>query len=231
VSPLSSADTTTDAPAEDDVEVEVDERRQAILDELTSRLGDGVVDSHIRPGDDLWVRVERPRWRDTGAELKAMGFAFFDYLSAIDWLPSPFGRDMDAQEDRVVSGAADPEPAPIEQGYAGGETRFQVIAHLFDISRGLGVHLKADLPDDDLTIGTWSSIFLGANWHEREAMEMFGITFLGHPNPVKLYLPHDFQGFPLRKDFPLLARRVRPWPGIVDVEPMPGSDSDDGEDE
>jgi NADH-quinone oxidoreductase subunit C len=226
---LSSADATTDAPAEEEVEVEVDERRQAVLDELTARLGDAVVGSHIRPGDDLWVRVERAAWPDAAVAAKELGFTFFDYLSAIDWLPSPFGRDMDAQEDRVVSGAADPEPAPIEQGYAGGETRFQVIAHLFDISRGLGVHLKADLPDDDLTIGTWSSIFLGANWHEREAMEMFGIAFAGHPDPGKLYLPHDFQGFPLRKDFPLLARRVRPWPGIVDVEPMPGGDDEEGD--
>jgi NADH-quinone oxidoreductase subunit C len=60
---------------------------------------------------------------------------------------------------------------------------------------------------------------------------MFGITFDGHPNLIKLYLPADFQGFPLRKDFPLLARRVRPWPGIVDVEPMPGGDDTEGEGE
>ena len=51
---------------------------------------------------------------------------------------------------------------------------------------------------------------------------MFGITFVGHPNLTHIYLPAEFQGNPLRKDFPLLARRIRPWPGIVDVEPMPG---------
>ena len=56
---------------------------------------------------------------------------------------------------------------------------------------------------------------------------MFGIDFIGHPNLVKLYLPADFDGNPLRKDFPLLTRRVRPWPGIVDVEPMPGSDDEE----
>ena len=117
------------------------------------------------------------------------------------------------------------------QGYAGGETRFQVIARLYSISAAMGINFKADLPDDDLSIGTWSSTFAGANWHEREAFEMFGISFDGHPNLIKLYLPSDFQGFPLRKDFPLLARRVRPWPGIVDVEPMPGSDDTEGEGE
>ncbi len=228
MSQLSSADTSTDVAADAEVEAEpeVDERRQAVLDDVTARLGDGVVGSHIRPGDDLWIRVDRAAWPEAAVAAKAMGFTFFDFLSAIDWLPSPYGRDMDAQEDLVVEGAAPKEPAPIEQGYAGGETRFQVIGRLYDVEAGLGVHLKADLPDDDLSIGTWSSTYAGANWHERETYEMFGISFVGHPNLIKLYLPLDFQGNPLRKDFPLLARRVRPWPGIVDVEPMPGQDDE-----
>jgi NADH-quinone oxidoreductase subunit C len=51
---------------------------------------------------------------------------------------------------------------------------------------------------------------------------MFGISFEGHPGLRHLYLPGEFEGHPLRKDFPLLARLVKPWPGIVDVEPMPG---------
>jgi NADH-quinone oxidoreductase subunit C len=53
---------------------------------------------------------------------------------------------------------------------------------------------------------------------------MFGITFNGHPHLSHIYLPGGFEGNPLRKDFPLLAREVKPWPGIVDVEPMPGDD-------
>jgi NADH-quinone oxidoreductase subunit C len=50
---------------------------------------------------------------------------------------------------------------------------------------------------------------------------MYGFDFVGHPNLIHLYLPGEFEGFPLRKDFPLLAREVKPWPGLVDVEPMP----------
>ena len=60
---------------------------------------------------------------------------------------------------------------------------------------------------------------------------MFGITFDGHPDLRHIYLPGEFEGYPLRKDFPLLARMVKPWPGIVDVEPMPAEDEDDGEDD
>jgi NADH-quinone oxidoreductase subunit C len=51
---------------------------------------------------------------------------------------------------------------------------------------------------------------------------MFGIDFQGHPHMRKLYLPEGFVGYPLRKSFPLLTREVKPWPGKVDVEGMPG---------
>jgi NADH-quinone oxidoreductase subunit C len=91
------------------------------------------------------------------------------------------------------------------------------------------VVLKADLPDDDLRIDSLVRLYAGANWHERECWEMFGITFDGHPGLRHLYLPGAFEGHPLRKDFPLVARLVKPWPGIVDVEPMPGEPSANGD--
>jgi NADH-quinone oxidoreductase subunit C len=103
-------------------------------------------------------------------------------------------------------------------------TRFQMLARLTQPHTTLGVNIKADVDDADLTIQSWTSVFAGANWHERETWEMFGIVFAGHPDLRKMYLPMDFEGYPLRKDFPLLARIVKPWPGIVDVEPMPGDD-------
>lgn len=227
VSQLSSADTETPEAAAP----QIDEAREAVLAEVTARLGEGVVGSHIRPGDDLWIRVDRANWVAAAEAAKAMGYRFFDFLSAIDWLPSPFGRDMDSQEDRIVSGAPAKEPEPTVQGYAGGETRFQLLARVYSITAGMGITFKCDLPDDDLTAGTWSNVYAGANWHEREAREMFGFSFDGHPNMINLYLPADFVGHPLRKDFPLLARRVRPWPGIVDVEPMPGVADEEGEGE
>jgi NADH-quinone oxidoreductase subunit C len=85
------------------------------------------------------------------------------------------------------------------------------------------VVIKADVPEDDFTVPSLTKVFAGANWHERECWEMFGITFDGHPGLRHLYLPGGFEGHPLRKDFPLVARMVKPWPGIVDVEPMPAS--------
>ena len=87
------------------------------------------------------------------------------------------------------------------------------------------------MPDDDPEMPTWIGVYAGAAWHERETWEMFGIRFAGHPDLRHIYLPGDFEGYPLRKDFPLLARMVKPWPGIVDVEPMPDDLAGDGEGE
>lgn len=225
---MSSAETEAGASEEAEPDEPTDDVREALVEEVRSELGDALVESHIRAGDDLWVRIERDAW-GTFAEVakQRLRFDFFDFLSAIDWLPSPFGRDMDAQEDVVAHGAPEREAAEMTHGYAGGDTRFQLLGRLASIARGIGITVKADLPDDDLVAGTWSGVYAGANWHERETAEMFGITFAGHPSLTKLYLPGAFEGHPLRKDFPLLARRVKPWPGIVDVEPLPVEESDD----
>ena len=84
--------------------------------------------------------------------------------------------------------------------------------------------LKTDITTDTMRVDSWTSVYPGADWHEREAWEMYGFAFTGHPRLRHLYLPSEFEGHPLRKDFPLLAREVKPWPGLVDVEPMPGED-------
>ncbi len=216
---MSSTDTDIDTAAEAGAEPDV--HREAWAVQLANALGEGFVEHHIIPGSDLWVRVTRDSWADAATAARdQLGCEFFDWLSAIDWLPSPYGRDMDAQEDNPEPKAAD----PLEQGHAGGETRFQIVMRLYSITDHMGITIKADLPDADLSVDTLLRVFPGVNWHEREAWEMFGINFNGHPDLRHIYLPGEFEGNPLRKDFPLLARRVKPWPGIVDVEMFPGEE-------
>jgi len=216
---------TEDAPAEE--APATDDAREAVLAELTEHLGDAVVDSLIKPGLGLWVRVATDAWTEAADVVRhKAGFRFFDFLSAIDWLPSPYGRYEDATVD-IPWPPPMPDRSQAVPGYTGGDTRFQVLASVAKPGTALRILLKADLPDDDLRIGTWIRTYAGAAWHEREAHEMFGITFEGNPDLRHLYLPTEFEGHPLRKEFPLLARVVKPWPGIVDVEPMPGEDADD----
>jgi NADH-quinone oxidoreductase subunit C len=212
------SDTTeTDTTATDDVlALPGDGLREGIIDDLRRRVGDAILDTHLSPNDDLWIRVRTDAWRATGEALKAAGFTWFGFLSAIDWLPSPYGKG----EDDPTAEPQEPD-TEIRQGVTGGDTRFQVVARLTDFDRHVGVTIKVDVPDDQLVVDSWSTLFAGANWHERETHEMYGIGFNGHPDLRNLYLPTDFEGYPLRKDFPLLARMIKPWPGIVDVEPMP----------
>ena len=208
----------------------IDELRDEIVSKLREELGDAVVDVHQIPGVDLWVRVTPEAWRTASEALRSQGFDYFCFLSAMDWMPSPFGTGENDPTEEVEE---DPAANEIQQGYAGGETRFQMLARVTDTRRHVSVTLKADVPeaaDGSMSIATWIPVYAGANWHERETHEMFGIHFEGHPDLRNMYLPGDFEGYPLRKDFPLLARLVKPWPGIVDVEPMPASADDEGDD-
>ncbi|MFM8312330.1 MAG: NADH-quinone oxidoreductase subunit C [Ilumatobacteraceae bacterium] len=202
-----------------------DALREGIVTTLREHLGEALLDSLVKPGDDVWVRVRNADWRRTGEVLRdVLGCDYFCFISGIDWMPSPYGRGED-----------DPSESPperdmsIRQGYAGGDTRMQVFARVVNVERKFGVTVKADVDDAAPSIASWTQVYAGANWHERECHEMFGIAFEGHPDLRNMYLPSDFEGYPLRKDFPLLARMVRPWPGIADVEPLPGDESEDGE--
>ena len=227
-----SAEPTENTAAETTEEVvvarEPDPLRDPLLEELASLVGDAVVETHVLPGKDMWVRVRPDAWAEVAHSVRfTLGARYFGFLSAIDWMPSPFGRSMDSEVDNLIKGAAEKKTETMSTGYAGGDTRFQVFARVANIKDHWGITLKADVGDENPSIETWTKVYAGADWHEREAWEMFGIDFVGHPGLRKIYLPADFEGTPLRKDFPLLARMVKPWPGIVDVEPMPGSGSDD----
>lgn len=209
-------------PEPEDTGPEIDEKAEAALAVLQSALNDAIIDSHIAPGRGLWIRVSADNWRAAATAARdALDCKFFDWLSVIDWLPSPYGRQHDAeQDDNEVK-----DPGPMTWGYTGGETRFQMICRVHSITRHIGVMIKADLDDNDPRIDSLIPVYVGANWHEREAMEMFGIAVDEHPDVRNIYLPGGFEGHPLRKDYPLLSRRIKPWPGIVDVELMPGDES------
>ena len=99
-----------------------------------------------------------------------------------------------------------------------GDRGFEVVTHLYSTTHNHNVRIKVPLEREDPVCPTISDIFPTANWHERETSEMFGIGFQGHPQPVKLLLPEPFEGHPLRKDFPLMSREAKPWPGAVEGE-------------
>jgi NADH-quinone oxidoreductase subunit C len=94
-----------------------------------------------------------------------------------------------------------------------GEEGFDVVVQLYSTTRHHQVRVKLAADGEDPVVPTISDLYPGANWHERETWELFGIRFDGHPQLVKLLLPEQFEGHPLRKDFPLTTRLAKPWPG------------------
>ena len=102
--------------------------------------------------------------------------------------------------------------------YRGKGSGYQVVTHLYPTRHNHHARLRVDCDAEDPHCPTLSDVWAGANWHEREAWELFGIVFDGHPHLVKLLLPEQFEGHPLRKDFALMTREAKPWPGAVEGE-------------
>ena len=99
-----------------------------------------------------------------------------------------------------------------------GPDGLEVITQLHSTTHAHDVRVKVRLPAEDPAVASIHDLYPTCDWHEREAMEMFGIRFEGHPRPVKLLLSEPFEGHPLRKDFPLMSREAKPWPGAVEGE-------------
>ncbi len=105
-------------------------------------------------------------------ELRDHENTFFDYLTCLSGLDNG------------------PEKAMME-----------VVYHLYSIPFNHHLILKVELPRETPTVPTVSDIWRSADWHEREAYDMFGIIFANHPDLRRILLPADWEGFPLRKDY------------------------------
>lgn len=111
----------------------------------------------------------------------ALGFAMFIDLTCVDYLRYP---------------AEQPG-------------RFGVIYTLLSPTLGVKVQVKAFVPGDDPRILTATDLFAGADWTEREVWDLYGVEFMGHPDLKRILMPDDYEGHPLRKDYPLRGRGER----------------------
>ncbi|GLY78775.1 NADH-quinone oxidoreductase subunit C [Actinoallomurus iriomotensis] len=93
------------------------------------------------------------------------------------------------------------------------EDGFAIVAHVYSLEEGHHLLVRTRVPRADPRLATAIDVYRGANWHERETHEMFGVVFDGHPGLTPLLLPEGFEGHPLRKEFVLAARVAKPWPG------------------
>ena len=156
-------------------------------DELGARVAGLVAGAEVDVSfGQLSVDVAAESWADTARVVRddpQIGCQFFDWLSAYD-------DSSDEHPDRLA-----------------------VVLHVWSTGHRHHLRLRTHVPRDGGSLPTLTGIFPGANWHERETYEMFGITFDGHPNLLPLLLPDGFEGHPLRKDFVLASRVAKTWPG------------------
>ena len=101
--------------------------------------------------------------------------------------------------------------------YPGREPRFEVVYHLYSLAVNHRVRLKVGVPEANPHLPSVTPVWRGANWLERETYDMYGIQFDGHPDLRRIYLYEEFEGHPLRKDYPKEKRQ--PLVTRADVEP------------
>jgi NADH-quinone oxidoreductase subunit C len=214
----------------------VDAVCEELLQSLRVQLGADLLGSAVQ-GRELVIRIPAAQWKPTiEFAKKRLGLTMFCFVSGLDWFESTLQAtryenvwgsvegDGDAPEDAGSAAAIG-----LQTGLAGGDSRFQVFCRLTSVTGHRGLTIKADLDEADPRVASIVTVFAGANWHERETWEMYGFWFEGHPGLRHIYLPTGFEGYPLRKDFPLLAREVKPWPGLTNVEPIAGEADEEAE--
>ncbi len=148
-----------------------------LLARLVETFGDRIVASHSECGDET-IAIRREDALDIFAQLRDRPEFAFNFL-------------MDATcVDRL-----------------GQRPRFEVVYHLTSLTHGHRLRVKIGVPEEDPVVPSLVPLWNAANWLEREAWDMFGIRFSGHPDLRRILLYEQFVGHPLRKDYPVNKRQ------------------------
>ena len=162
---------------------------QRVLQVLKEKFGDDVLDTHAQVGDETAI-VRAERWKEICRFLREdpqMAFDMFVDLCGVDYPDR--GNDTANALDR----------------------RFEVVLHLYSVQKRHRLRLKARVGDqegDNAEIDSVTEIWPGANWFERETYDLMGVTFRGHPDLRRILMYPEFEGHPLRKDYP--ANKTQP---------------------
>jgi NADH-quinone oxidoreductase subunit C len=162
---------------------------QNVLDRLKAQFSGGeILETGSQHGDE-WARVRRDAW-----------------LAVATFLRDDPATKMEMFIDLTVVDRFSSEP------------RFDVVLHLYSVSLKQRVRLYAGTPEEDPSLDSLCPVWAGANWFEREAYDLYGVRFKGHPDLRRILMYPEFVGHPLRKDYPKEKRQplVRRQPNSVD---------------
>ena len=147
------------------------------LKKLCDRFPDSVVETHSYRGDD------------TAVVKKEEILKICKFLRDDEALLYNFMMDLTAVD------------------YFGADPRFEVVYHFYSLQYNRRVRIKAKVSESDCTIDSIVSLWIAADWFEREAYDLYGIIFKGHPELKRILLYEGFEGHPLRKDYPIKKRQ------------------------
>jgi NADH-quinone oxidoreductase subunit C len=150
-----------------------------IIESLKTRFPGAVLDTYLFRGETTLI-IRRENIREICKHLKTdLDFLYLVDITGVDYL-----------------GIKTP--------------RYEVIYHIHrfgsDFDENVRIRLKVEIPEENLSIDSVTPVWSGANWLEREVYDMFGMDFVGHPDPRRILMPEDYEPFPLRKDFDVRNR-------------------------
>ncbi|MGE0322086.1 MAG: NADH-quinone oxidoreductase subunit C [Polyangiaceae bacterium] len=175
---------------------------QRVVEQVKKQFPGAVLESHSQHGDDTIV-VDPSKWAEIAQFLKESPKTSMEMLT-----------DLTAVD------------------YPEREPRFEVVAHLYSLSKGHRLRMKARVGDSDgkhAEIPSVEPLWGSANWMERECYDMFGVIFKGHPDLRRILMYPEFEGHPLRKDYP--ANRTQPlieYRDVPNIEKLPPFGTDEG---
>lgn len=161
---------------------------KALIELIKKNFAAAVLETHSLFGDETVV-VEAAAWKEVARFLRDTPQCSMDMLSdltAVDF----------------------PEREP----------RFEIVAHFYSLTKGHRLRVKTrtgDAEGDDAEVDSLTDLWASANWMEREVFDMFGVIFKGHPDLRRILLYPEFEGHPLRKDYP--ADKIQPLIAYRDV--------------
>ena len=135
--------------------------------------------------------------------------SIFEQFEDVDWLLSGDQDVFMVPKDLIAEVATAAKAAGFEMladltatdYYRDRSPRFELVINLLSMEHALRLRLRAPVPVDDVEVPSIVAIYPGANFYEREAFDMFGLIFEGHPDLSRILMPDEWEGYPLRKDF------------------------------
>ncbi len=181
-----------------------------MIELLRDRFPDAVQASHAYRGDETVIvqpgsLLDVARWLRDDA---ATRMNFLMDVTAVDY--SAFGKHRAPAFFTSSGVGVGPAPEiPDEDPWPGppADDRFAVVYHFYSLEHKHRLRLVVPVPESDLEVDSLTPLWAGANWLEREVWDMFGIRFRGHPNLKRILMYEEFEGHPLRKDYPVNKRQ------------------------